>query len=81
MTTTSSPSGFPSIDRLLAGGIPRGQLVCFAAHRSLDDFGPKSDVTSHVIQQAVNQGVPVLYINMESTIDEAHFKQLGLDNK
>ena len=69
-----------STDRLLRGFGP-GELACFAVPRSLDDFGPKSSIALHIIHQAVIRGVPVLYINMESTIDDAHFKQLGLDNK
>jgi len=81
MTTTSGPSGFPAIDELLRGGIPAGQLICFAAYPSSLDDGPKSNISLHVIQQAITQGVPVLYVNTESTIDDTHLQHLGLDNK
>lgn len=81
MTTSRCNTGFPAIDRMLAGGIPAGQLCCFVAHRPPFDEGPKSSIMLHTIHQAVIQGVPVLYTNVESAIDEAHFQQLGLDNK
>ena len=65
---------------MLAGGIPAGQLSCIAAWRRPGD-PIKSDIMSYVIHQAVIQGVQVLYIDVESTIDEARFQQPGLDNK
>lgn len=64
------------------GRIPLGQLTTMFGTRPSDsEYGPKSTMLYYQIQQAIQQGAQVLYINMESTIDDARFQLLGLDNK
>ena len=65
-------TGFPCIDEMLKGGIPAGQLICFAAHGRPDD-GPKSSIELHVIKQAFDQGAKVICLNTEITDNDTRF--------
>lgn len=69
------PSGIPTIDKCLSGGLPDGRLI--------EIFGPeasgKTTLTLHFIAAAQARGDIVYFIDAEHALDAAYAQRIGID--
>lgn len=69
------PSGMPSLDYILGGGIPFGRVTeMFGKEQS-----GKSTLAVHFTKQAQDYNVPVVWADIEGTIEEESLTKLGVD--
>lgn len=69
------PTGSPSLDIALGGGVPRGRMV--------EIFGPESSgkttLSLHVLAQAQLKGGTVAFIDAEHALDPEYAKRIGVN--
>jgi recombination protein RecA len=69
------PSGFPSLDRMMGGGFPRGRMLEF--------FGPagggKTTLALQCIAHAQRLGFNAAFIDADQTFDGSYAATLGVD--
>jgi len=75
-TTWRLPTGIPSLDRGLGGGIPGGTIVQL--------FGPeksgKTTLAYHIVAQAVERKIPTLFVGLEG-YSEQYAQACGVNTK
>jgi len=71
------PSGFPSLDRLLGGGLRRHDLVVLAG----DVGSGKSALALAIAIRSARAGVPALFLSGESSPDRVMERALALEGK
>ena len=71
------PTGVEGLDRLLAGGIPRGSLLLLAGNPGAG----KTTLAAKILYEAAEHGNPVMYVSFVEPRDDfmAHMASLGLD--
>lgn len=69
------PTGFPLMDGLLGGGIPRGKILEIAGSWSVG----KSTIAYQVIMAAQKQGHPCLLIDAERAFTGEYGAAMGID--
>lgn len=69
------PSGSPSLDIALGGGVPRGRVV--------EIFGPESSgkttLTLHIIAECQKRGGQAAFIDAEHALDPEYARKIGVD--
>ena len=71
------PSGFPSLDRMLGGGLRRGDLAILAG----DVGSGKSALALGIALRAARAGVPVLHLSGEMSPERVMERALALEGK
>jgi len=75
-TTWRLPTGIPSLDKGLGGGIPGGTIIQL--------FGPeksgKSTLAYHIVAQSVKRELPTLFVGLEG-YSEHYAKACGVDTE
>lgn len=74
-TTKRIPTGSPTLDIALGGGIPEGRFIEISGKES----STKTTQTCHIIANAQRLGHIVVWADVEGTSDEPYFKRLGVD--
>jgi len=69
------PTGSPSLDIALGGGVPRGRVV--------EIFGPESSgkttLTLHIVAECQKKGGQAAFIDAEHALDPEYAKKIGVD--
>lgn len=69
------PTGSPTLDVALGGGIPEGRFIEISGKES----STKTTQTCHIIANAQKKGYIVAWADVEGTSDDKYFRQLGVD--
>lgn len=69
------PTGMPSLDYILGGGIPFGRVTEIYGMQA----SGKSTLAVHLTKEAQRYGVPVIWADVEGTVQEDSLTQLGVD--
>lgn len=69
------PTGIPSMDSALTGGLPMGRVIEIY---SLNNVG-KTTLAIQVNRMANKMGVPVFWFDVEGTNNRSHLEEMGVD--
>lgn len=69
------PTGSPTLDVALGGGIPEGRFIEISGNES----STKTTQTCHILREAQNLGHVCAFLDVEGTSDMQYFEQLGVD--
>lgn len=69
------PTGSPTLDVALGGGIPEGRFIEISGNES----STKTTQTCHIIREAQKLGHTVAFLDVEGTSDFDYFEQIGID--
>lgn len=72
---TFFPTGLANVDRALGGGIPRGRVIEVYG----DPSSGKSTLALHMARRITQQGLYVLYFDLETTLAGPYLRAYGLD--
>lgn len=75
ITTERIPTGIPSVDDALGGGMPIKRIIELYGVPS----GGKSLIAMRTVKQAQEKGLECVYIDAEGSFDAEFAKQLGVD--
>ena len=73
----SVPTGFPSIDRMLGGGLRRGELVVIGG----DVGSGKSALAQGIALRATRGGYRVAYVTSESSAERVYERLLAIESR
>jgi len=73
---TRLPSGIPSIDYLLGGGLPLGRVVQLFGHPSCGKSSISLFISSYLLRHSLTPAV--LYIDVERTLLPSYISKMGL---